>query len=103
METQKYLNEGRILDISTCLCKSAHRFLAVCGPYMQAYLANQMDSRHPLRPRSRRISRISDPSCNNTVCRTGRAYGHRPCPFPLSSERREETPVLSAQKRIPGK
>ena len=43
VETQKYLNEGRILDISTCLCEGPTDFWLVCGPYMQAYLANQMD------------------------------------------------------------
>lgn len=41
--TQKYLNEGRILDCSTYLCESPSDFWLMVGPFMQAYLAGQSD------------------------------------------------------------
>jgi len=41
--TQKYLNEGRILDCSTYLCEGPTDFWLVVGPFMQKYLANQSD------------------------------------------------------------
>lgn len=43
METQRYLSEGRVLDISTYLCEAPSDFWLHVGPFMQAYLADQMD------------------------------------------------------------
>jgi raffinose/stachyose/melibiose transport system substrate-binding protein len=43
VSTQKFLNEERILDCSTYLCEAPSDFWLVCGPFMQAYLAGQMD------------------------------------------------------------
>ena len=58
VSTQEYLNAGKILDISTFLCEAPSDFWLIIGPYMQAYLAGQMDARRWL-PRSKRTSRIS--------------------------------------------
>jgi len=41
--TQEYMGEDKVLDISTFLCETPSDFWLVCGPYMQAYLADQMD------------------------------------------------------------
>ena len=43
VSTQDYLNKGRILDCSTYLCEGPTDFWLVCGPFMQAYLAGQID------------------------------------------------------------
>lgn len=43
VSTQEYLNEGKILDISTYICEAPTDFWLVCGPFMQAYLAGQLD------------------------------------------------------------
>lgn len=43
VSTQEYLNAGKILDISTFLCEAPSDFWLIIGPYMQAYLAGQMD------------------------------------------------------------
>lgn len=41
--TQDYLNAGKVLDISTYICEAPTDFWLIVGPYMQAYLADQMD------------------------------------------------------------
>lgn len=41
--TQDYMAENKVLDISTFLCETPSDFWLICGPYMQAYLADQMD------------------------------------------------------------
>ena len=41
--TQEYMAEDKVLDISTFLCETPSDFWLICGPYMQAYLADQMD------------------------------------------------------------
>ena len=43
VSTQEYLNAGKILDCSTYLCEAPTDFWLVCGPFMQAYLAGQID------------------------------------------------------------
>lgn len=43
VSTQDYLNAGKVLDISTYICEAPTDFWLVCGPYMQAYLADRMD------------------------------------------------------------
>jgi raffinose/stachyose/melibiose transport system substrate-binding protein len=43
VSTQDYLNAGKVLDISTYICESPTDFWLMVGPYMQAYLADQMD------------------------------------------------------------
>ena len=43
VSTQEYLNAGKILDCSTYLCEGPTDFWLVCGPFMQAYLAGQID------------------------------------------------------------
>lgn len=43
VSTQEYLNAGKILDCSTYLCEAPTDFWLVVGPFMQAYLAGQMD------------------------------------------------------------
>lgn len=41
--TQEYMGEDKVLDISTFLCETPSDFWLICGPFMQAYLADQMD------------------------------------------------------------
>ena len=43
VSTQDYLNAGKVLDISTYICEAPSDFWLMVGPYMQAYLADQMD------------------------------------------------------------
>ena len=43
VSTQEYLNAGKILDCSTYLCEAPTDFWLMVGPFMQAYLAGQMD------------------------------------------------------------
>lgn len=43
VSTQEYLNAGKILDISTYICEAPSDFWLHVGPFMQAYLAGQMD------------------------------------------------------------
>lgn len=43
VSTQEYLNAGKMLDISTYLCEGPSDFWLMCGPFMQAYMAGQMD------------------------------------------------------------
>ena len=43
VSTQEYLSAGKILDCSTYLCEAPTDFWLVCGPFMQAYLAGQID------------------------------------------------------------
>ena len=43
VSTQEYLNANKVLDISTYICESPTDFWLMVGPYMQAYLADQMD------------------------------------------------------------
>lgn len=43
VSTQEYLNANKILDISVYLCEAPTDFWLIVGPYMQAYLAGQMD------------------------------------------------------------
>lgn len=43
VSTQEYLNANKVLDISTYICEAPTDFWLMCGPFMQAYLAGQMD------------------------------------------------------------
>ena len=43
VSTQEYLEADKVLDISTYICESPTDFWLIVGPYMQAYLVDQMD------------------------------------------------------------
>lgn len=43
VSTQEYSEAGKILDISTALCETPSDFWLINGPYMQAYMAGQLD------------------------------------------------------------
>ena len=43
VSTQEYLEADKVLDISIYICESPTDFWLIVGPYMQAYLVDQMD------------------------------------------------------------